>query len=69
MIDTGVRDPRGAWRRLPNLSMRSFTLAGKFLLVFFLTQFLKSAEMGLYGLLVVTTGNVLFVLLLPLVFA
>lgn len=48
--------------RLVNLSLRAATLGSKFLLIFFLARFLEPAELGLYGLLVVTVGYSLYLL-------
>lgn len=49
-------------RRLANISLRGMTLVSKFLLIFFLARFLEPAELGLYGLLVVTIGYALYLL-------
>lgn len=48
--------------RLLNLALRAATLGSKFLLIFFLARFLEPAELGLYGLLVVTVGYSLYLL-------
>lgn len=48
--------------RLVNISLRGMTLVSKFLLIFFLARFLEPAELGLYGLLVVTIGYALYLL-------
>lgn len=48
--------------RLANIALRGMTLASKFLLIFFLARFLEPAELGLYGLLVVTIGYALYLL-------
>lgn len=48
--------------RLISVALRGLTLASKFLLIFFLARFLEPAELGLYGLVVATTGYALFLL-------
>ncbi len=47
--------------RILSLSLRSATLGGKFLLIFFLAKFLSAEEVGLYGLLATTSSYLLFV--------
>lgn len=47
---------------LANVVLRGMTLASKFLLIFFLARFIEPAELGLYGLLVVTIGYALYLL-------
>lgn len=67
----GKRDPAGTHVhpmparmlvRLSSITLRGMTLASKFLLIFFLARFLEPAELGLYGLLVVTVGYALYFL-------
>lgn len=48
--------------RLLNLGLRALTLASKFFLIFFLARFLEPAELGLYGLLIATTGYAIYLL-------
>ena len=45
---------------LINLSIRGFTLLGKFILLFFMAKFLTLAEVGVYGLLVVLVSYSLY---------
>lgn len=45
---------------LINLSIRAFTLLGKFILLFFMAKFLTLAEVGVYGLLVVLISYSLY---------
>ncbi|UVO19518.1 MULTISPECIES: lipopolysaccharide biosynthesis protein [Pseudomonadaceae] len=49
-------------QRLLNVALRGMTLVSKFLLIFFLARFLEPAELGIYGLLVVTIGYALYLL-------
>lgn len=48
--------------QISNLILRGLTLASKFLLVFALAKFLRPADVGIYGLLVVTIGYCAFIL-------
>ncbi len=48
-------------KRLLNLALRGTTLASKFLLVFFLAEFLEPDSVGVYGLLAAAIGYGLFV--------
>ncbi len=50
------------YARLFNLMLRGMTLVSKFLLIFFLARFLEPAELGLYGLIVVTISYALYLL-------
>lgn len=49
-------------RRLGALTLRLWTLATRFVLIFFLARFLLPSEVGLYGLLVATMGYVVYLL-------
>lgn len=46
--------------QLTNIGIRGATLLSKFLLIFFLARFLEPAELGIYGLLVVSIGYSLY---------
>jgi len=56
----GSAGPHRIVGRFLNLSLRSLTLASRFLLLFLLARYLEPADLGLYGLLVVTIGYALY---------
>lgn len=49
-------------RRLANIVLRGMTLAGRFLLIFFLARYLEPADLGIYGLFTATIGYGLYFL-------